>query len=105
MAGELTMRLEAMASAAQILTNQADDLHAELESITRDWSDLSSTWRGVAASAFQPPWDEWHQGATAVARLLSEHSQLLLRSLDLMLDHETVAAKAFAALAVKDPTL
>lgn len=105
MTGELTMRLEAMASAAQILTNQADDLTAELDSIAGDWSALSATWQGIAASAFQPPWDEWHQGATVIAALLHEHSQQLLRSLDLMLDHETVAARALAALTATDPKL
>ncbi|WP_245913116.1 WXG100 family type VII secretion target [Mycobacterium kansasii] len=103
-AGELTIRLEAMASAAQILANQADDVKAELDSITDDWRELSSTWRGVAASAFQPPWEEWHRGASAVAAILSAHSQRLLRSLDLILDHETIAAKAFEALTAKKPS-
>lgn len=103
MAGHLTMQLEAMASAAHILTNQADGLSGELDSIADDWRNLSSTWQGAAASDFQPAWDEWHQGAKAVATLLSEHSQLLLRSLDLMLDHETIAARAFAALSPTDP--
>lgn len=105
MVGALTMRLEAMASAAQILANQSDDLKVELDSINSAWRALASSWQGVAASAYQPPWDEWHQGAEKVATLLSEHSHLLLRSLDLMLDHETVAAKAFAALDPRGPTL
>ncbi|ORB57836.1 WXG100 family type VII secretion target [Mycobacterium persicum] len=105
MTGELTTRLEAMASPAQILANQSDDLKAKLDSITDDWRALSASWRGIAASAFQPPWEEWHQGATAVAAILSEHSQRLLRSLDLMLDHETIAAKAFEALTAADPSL
>jgi len=103
MAAELTMRLEAMASAAHVLANQADDLQAELESIARDWQELSETWTGVAASAFEPPWEEWHRGAVTVADILSEHSRLLLRSLDMMLDHENIAARAFAALAPKSP--
>lgn len=103
MAGELTMRLEAMASAAQVLANQADDLHAELESISRDWRELSETWTGVAASAFEPPWEEWHHGAVMAANMLMEHSQLLVRAVDMMLDHENIAARAFAALNPKDP--
>ncbi|WP_255377900.1 MULTISPECIES: WXG100 family type VII secretion target [unclassified Mycobacterium] len=99
------MRLETMASAAQILANKAEDLQAELDSITSAWRDLFASWQGVAASAYGPPWEEWHQGATAVASLLSEHSHSLLRSLELMLDHETLAARAFAALNSKSSTL
>ncbi|WP_224111812.1 MULTISPECIES: WXG100 family type VII secretion target [Mycobacterium avium complex (MAC)] len=57
------MQLEAMASAAHILTNQADGLSSELDSIADDWRNLSSTWQGAAASDFQPAWNEWHQGA------------------------------------------
>lgn len=43
MAGHLTMQLEAMASAAHILTNQADGFSSELDSIADDWRNLSST--------------------------------------------------------------
>ncbi|KZS74109.1 hypothetical protein A4G29_14765 [Mycobacterium kansasii] len=105
MSYELTMKLEAMASAAHVLANQADELQDELDSITCDWRELSSTWTGVAASAFEPPWVEWHAGAVKSAEILSEHSQLLMQSLDLMLDHESTAVKAFEALYRKGPAV
>ncbi|UGT91272.1 WXG100 family type VII secretion target [Mycobacterium ostraviense] len=99
------MKLEAMASAAHVLANQADELQEELDSITCDWCELSSTWTGVAASAFEPPWEEWHAGDVKSAEILSEHSQLLMQSLDLMLDHESAAVKAFEALYRKGPAV
>lgn len=68
-AAELRMKLEAMVSAAQFLATQGDELQAELDAITRDWRELSSTWTGVAASAFDPPWDEWHWGAKTVTAI------------------------------------
>ena len=64
MAAELRMQLDAMVTTAQFLGNQADELKAELESITKEWGELSATWTGVAASAFDPPFDEWHYGAS-----------------------------------------
>ncbi|VAZ71745.1 hypothetical protein LAUMK4_00613 [Mycobacterium persicum] len=88
-----------------VLTNQADELKDELDSITRQWRELSSTWTGVAASAYQPPWQEWYSGAATAAATLEEHSQLLMRSVDLMLDHENTAAKAFEALYRKGPAV
>lgn len=99
------MKLEAMASAAHVLTIQADELQDELDSITRQWRELSSTWTGVAASAFTPPWEEWHSGAAVVAQILLEHSQLLMDSVEMMLDHKNTAAKAFAALYQKEPVV
>ena len=102
---ELTMKLEAMASAAHILTNQADDLKDELDSIVNDWQALSSTWTGAAASAFKAPWEEWHSGAVTVAEVLAEHSHLLTHSANLMLDHENTAAKAFTALHRNGPAV
>ncbi|ETZ97940.1 WXG100 type VII secretion target family protein [Mycobacterium kansasii 824] len=105
LAYELAMKLEAMATAAHVLTNQADELKDELDSIARQWRELSSTWTGVAASAYQPPWQEWYSGAATAAAILEEHSQLLMRSVDLMLDHENTAAKAFEALYRKGPAV
>jgi ESAT-6 family protein len=105
MAGMLAMKLEAMVSTAQFLANQADELHAELDSITSDWQELSSTWTGVAASAFDPPWDEWHYGAQTAVAILQEHSDLLMRSVALMVEHESTAASALGAVADNRPSL
>ncbi len=105
MAGVVAMKLEAMVSTAQVLANQADELHAELDSFTRDWRELSSTWTGVAASAFDPPWIEWHYGAQTTVAILQEHSDLLMRSVALMAQHESTAASALGAIAGKGLSL
>ncbi|WP_230587802.1 WXG100 family type VII secretion target [Mycobacterium avium] len=101
MAGHLTMQLEAMASAAHILTNQADGLSSELDSIADDWRNLSSTWQGAAYLISSPHGMSGTKGQRPSQRCY-RHSQLLLR-LDLMLGHETIAARAFAALSPTDP--
>jgi WXG100 family type VII secretion target len=104
-AAELRMKLEAMVSAAQFLANQGDELQAELDAITRNWRELSSTWTGAAASAFDPPWDEWHWGAKTVTAILQECSDLLMRSAALMAENESNAAHALGAVAEKGPRL
>jgi WXG100 family type VII secretion target len=74
---DLSVELEAMISTAQTLATQADELKAELDSITQQWGELSATWTGAAASAFEPPWEEWHYGAVTVMALLEDHADTL----------------------------
>jgi WXG100 family type VII secretion target len=100
-AAVLAMKLEAMVSTAQFLANQADELQSELDSITGEWRELSSTWTGAAASAFDPPWDEWHYAAVTVTAILQEHSDLLMRTVALMAEHESTAAHALGAVPPK----
>src|SRR5262249_30577931 len=95
---DLRTQLAAMESPAQFRANQGDELQAELAAITRDWRELSSTWTGVAASAFDPPWDEWHWGAKTVTAILQECSDLLMRSAALMVGNESTAAHALGAV-------
>jgi uncharacterized protein YukE len=52
----LSVKLEAMISSAQTLADQADELKGELDSITREWGELSSTWTGVATRSLD--WDQ-----------------------------------------------
>jgi WXG100 family type VII secretion target len=98
MADELSMNLESMASTVHVLANQADELQEELDSVTRAWNELSSTWTGVAASSFDPPWDEWHDGAKTVTSMLHERAHLLTRALALMAEHEGTGARALGAV-------
>lgn len=99
------MKFEAMVSTAQILANQADELKAELDSITREWGELSSTWTGVAASAFDPPFEEWRYGAVTVTALLADHSEMLLRCVAAMVENEHNSAQALRSVAVKESPL
>ena len=61
---------------AEALADEPTFVDETLDAITRDWRELSSTWTGVAASAFDPPWDEWHWGAKTVTAILQECSDL-----------------------------
>jgi WXG100 family type VII secretion target len=105
MAGELAMKTEAMVSTAQFLADQAEELQVELDGLTRDWRELSATWTGVAASAFDPPWDEWHWGARTVTEILKDHSEGLMRSVAMMVEHESTAAHALSTVRAKGPSL
>ena len=96
----LSVKLEAMISSAQTLANQADELKAELDSITQQWGELSSTWTGAAASAFDPPWDEWHYGAVTVMALLHDHAETLRFSAAAYASHEQGATQAVQSIHV-----
>jgi WXG100 family type VII secretion target len=65
---------------AQAIGNQAVELHDELENLTKKWDDMSHTWEGVAATAYQPVWDQWHENATKVVRALMESSEKLAQA-------------------------
>lgn len=65
---------------AQAIGNQAVELHDELEKLTKKWDDMSHTWEGVAASAYEPPWDKWHENATKIVQALQESSQKLAQA-------------------------
>ena len=105
MAAELRMRLDAMVTTAQFLGNQADELKAELESITKEWGELSATWTGVAASAFDPPFDEWRYGAVTVTSILAEESRLLSSAAAAMAANEDNSAQVLRSVAVGDSLL
>ena len=82
------MRLEATVSAAQLVAERADQLAAELHDIERFWDELTANWVGLAASAYRPVWDEWHENANTIAEILMDHSDLLMRSASLVAEHE-----------------
>ena len=66
MPGVFRIQTETMSRTSAFLANQADDLERELTDISRRWQDLVATWTGRAASAYEPAWDEWHDGAREV---------------------------------------
>lgn len=100
MADVLSVKLEAMISSAQTLADQADELKDELDSITHEWGELSSTWTGVAASAFDPPWDEWHYGALTVTALLHDHAETLRFCAAAFAEQERNATQAVRSIVV-----
>jgi WXG100 family type VII secretion target len=64
-------------AAAQAIGNHAEDLRDELQRLVREWEDLSHSWSGAAASAFAPPWQEWHEGAAKLTEMLADTSRKL----------------------------
>lgn len=103
MSGVLRVQGEAMATTAQFLAQQADDLDNELGDITSRWNELSSTWTGKAASAYEPAWDEWHDNAQKVVAILHEHSDLLKQALSMALEHESQASSQLGSVAPDGP--
>ena len=84
---------------AQSLGNHAEELREQLQQLTREWDDLSHGWIGAAASAFAPPWQEWHEGATKLTELLAESSRRLAKAAVLSEEQDSDAAQALGSAA------
>jgi WXG100 family type VII secretion target len=65
---------------SQVVSDDADELRAELARLSREWDNVASGWSGAAASAFAPLWDEWHDGAAKLVETLAESCRRLERS-------------------------
>ena len=65
---------------AQAIGNHAVELHDELDQLTKDWDNMSRGWEGVAASAYQPVWEQWQKDATKVVQALLDSSQKLAQA-------------------------
>jgi WXG100 family type VII secretion target len=88
----LAMQTEVTASAAQFLRDQCEGLGRELGAIARCWDELSAKWTGIAGSAYEPAWGDWHRDAQTVTAILAEHSELLLKSVALLVENERQSA-------------
>lgn len=95
-ADTVSMQTEAMVTTAQFLSTQVDLLETELKDIQRQWAALSATWTGKAATSFEDPWDEWSDAAVTVTAILSDSSDLLVQSVQLMVENENAAAAALS---------
>ena len=100
MGGVFSANLEAMVSTEQRLADQSQQLKAELDSITHEWGELASTWTGVAASAFDPPFDDWRYGAVTVTALLRDHAETLRFCAAAFAEQERNAAQAVRSIVV-----
>ncbi|CAA0138264.1 Uncharacterised protein [Mycolicibacterium vanbaalenii] len=56
------------------VSNDAVELHEQLNGLQRDWENLSRCWSGAASSAYSPLWEEWLDGATTLVDTLEELS-------------------------------
>ena len=62
---------------SHVVSEDAEDLRAELTRIAREWDDVPSGWSGNAASAFATLWEEWHDGAVKLVEILAETTRRL----------------------------
>jgi len=65
-------------SKAQAIGNHAEDLRDELSRLVTEWQDLAHTWEGMAASAYAPIFERWHENAAKVVENLAETSKNLM---------------------------
>ena len=71
------------------------------EHLRTAWQDLVATWTGRAASAYEPAWDEWHDGAKTVVAILQEHSNLLQQAVAMAVADEQQRAVDLGSLSAK----
>jgi|SRR3954469_2223474 WXG100 family type VII secretion target len=82
---------------AHAVANHAEELRDELRQLVREWENLSHGWEGVAASAYRPAWDEWHEGAARIVEVLADESDKLARAAAAYDEQDSTAAQALDA--------
>lgn len=94
MADPLRVNAAEAFNTAHAIANHAEELRDELQQLAREWQNLSHGWEGVAASAYTPAWDEWHEGAAKIVEVLSEESEQLARAAAAYDNTDSSAAQA-----------
>jgi WXG100 family type VII secretion target len=80
MADHLRVDADAAFLTSHVVSNEAEELREELARLSQEWDNLSHGWSGVAASAFTPAWEEWHEGAARIVEALAESSRRLAQA-------------------------
>jgi WXG100 family type VII secretion target len=96
MAGHLEVDADLAFNTSHNVSNDAEELRAELAGLAREWGNVSHGWSGAAASAFTPIWEEWHDGATTLVEALAESSRRLAQAAVLYEEQDTTSAHALA---------
>jgi WXG100 family type VII secretion target len=76
----------------------AEELRAELSSLSREWDAVLAGWSGVAASSYAARWEEWHYGATRLVETLARSSELLGQAAVAYDEQEAASARAMASV-------
>lgn len=84
-------------STSRSVSNDAVELHEQLDSLQRDWDNLSRGWSGAAASAYSPLWAEWLDGATTLVDTLEELSHKVAAAAAQYVDQDGSAAASVDA--------
>ncbi len=66
-----------MLGASDLAADAARDLQQEVDRLRAKWDDLAGTWKGLAASAYAPEWEQWIAGAEKTISALDSESVLL----------------------------
>ncbi|ORW04562.1 WXG100 family type VII secretion target [Mycobacterium kyorinense] len=90
----LSVNTDAPFNAAHTVANHAVELHEELDRLRNGWENLSHSWIGVAASAYRPKWDQWHEGASKLTEMLKDSADKLARAAVLYESGDDDAAQA-----------
>ena len=93
MADHLRVDADAAFSTSHVVSNEAEELREELSRLSREWDNLSHGWSGVAASAFAPVWEEWHEGAARIVEALAESSRRLAQAAVLYEERDISSAR------------
>ncbi|MDW5614062.1 MULTISPECIES: WXG100 family type VII secretion target [Mycolicibacterium] len=82
------------------VSNDAVELHEQLDSLQRDWDNLSGGWSGAASSAYSPLWAEWLDGATTLVDRLEELAHKVAAAAARYVDQDGSAAASIDSTAV-----
>lgn len=91
---ELMVNASAVFDVSHALSNHAQELRDELNELSNRWDDLSHGWSGIAASAFAPAWEHWHEGAGKLVETLVARADRLGRAAVAYEDQDQDAAGA-----------
>jgi WXG100 family type VII secretion target len=98
MAGYLKVNADMAFTTSHVVSNDAEELREELSRLAREWDNVAHGWSGVAASAFTPIWEEWHEGANKLVETLAESSRRLARAAVLYEEQDTNSAQSLGSL-------
>jgi WXG100 family type VII secretion target len=97
MADHLRVDADAAFLISHVVSNEAEELREELARLSREWDNLSHGWSGVAASAFTPGWEEWHECAARIVEALAESSRRLAQAAVLYEERDNSSAQVLGS--------
>jgi WXG100 family type VII secretion target len=100
MADHLRVDADAAFNTAHVVSNEAEELREELAHMSREWDNVSHGWSGVAASAFAPAWEEWHEGAARIVEALAESSRRLAQGAVLYEERDISSAQMLGSAGI-----
>jgi WXG100 family type VII secretion target len=97
MADHLRVDADAAFNTSHVVSNEAEELREGLARLSREWDNLSHGWSGVAASAFTPAWEEWHEGFARIVEVLAESSRRLSQAAVLYEERDNNSAEMLSS--------